>query len=92
MSIKKADVTCVFNRVKKGYTQGDYLSVVTNQWERFMSIVKVAGSWDAKFEPLVAAFKSNFDAQSATPEQGAGFALFHHCLLYTSELPTTPYV
>lgn len=42
-----------------------------------MSIVKVAGSWDTEFEPLVAAFKSNFDAQSATPEQGAGFALFH---------------
>ena len=42
-----------------------------------MSIVEVAGSWDTEFEPLVAAFKSIFYAQSATPEQGAGFALFH---------------
>ncbi|QHJ12595.1 Esterase EstB [Paraglaciecola mesophila] len=42
-----------------------------------MSTIEIAGSWDAKFEPLVAAFKSNFDAHSAMPEQGAGFALFH---------------
>ena len=42
-----------------------------------MSFVEVKGSWDPKFQPVVAAFKANFDPQSTTPEQGAGFSLFH---------------
>ncbi|WP_158771618.1 serine hydrolase domain-containing protein [Paraglaciecola sp. L1A13] len=42
-----------------------------------MSSIEIKGIWEPEFNLVVDAFKANFEPQSATPEQGAAFTLFH---------------